>query len=139
METKLALLADCANVTRDGKLDLMGVSNTINARALPWVQPQVQIVLQFEVEPADWDTEKSIEVQLVDADGNQLSAMQGKIKVARPKTDKPSQMNWILSANNLRFNSQGDYIFVLRLDGQIESEIPLRVNYTPAPPSATTR
>jgi len=135
METKLALLADCANVTRDGKLDLMGVSNTINARALPWVQPQMQVVLQFEVGPADWETEKGIEVRLFDADGKQLSAMQGKIKVGRPEVDKLSQMNWILSINNLRFNNEGDYVFVLRLDGQIEREIPLQVNYMP-PPSA---
>ena len=89
METKLALLAEYANVTRDGKLNLMGVSNTINARTLPWVQPQMQVVLQFEVGSADWETEKSIEVQLLDADGKQLSAMPSKVKIARPKVEKP--------------------------------------------------
>jgi hypothetical protein len=137
VETKLALLADYANVTRDGKLNLMGVSNTINARALPLVHPQMQIVLQFEVGPADWETEKGIEVQLLDADGNQLSTIRGNIKVARPKVAKPLQINSIFSINNLKFNNEGDYVFVLRLDGQIEREIPLRVNYVPAPPAAT--
>ena len=132
VETKLALLADYANVTRDGKLNLMGVSNTINARALPWVQPQIYVVLQFEVGAADWETEKGIEVQLLDADGNRVSAIQGNVKVARPKVAKPLQVNSIFAINNLKFNKDGEYVFVLRVDGQIEKEIPLRVNYVPA-------
>jgi hypothetical protein len=139
VEIKLALLSECANVTRDGKLNLMGVSSVISARALPWVQPQTQLVLQFEVGPADWETEKSIEVQLLDADGNRVSAMQGKVKVARPKEDKALQINSIMAINNLRFNNDGDYIFVISVNGQVEREVPLRVNYVPAPPSSAKR
>ena len=134
---KLALLADYANVTRDGKLNLMGVFNIINAQVLPWVHPQMQLVLQFEVGPADWETEKGIEVKIVDADGNPVSAIQGNVKVARLQGDKPLQINSIMSINNLKFSKDGDYFFVIRLDGQIEREIPLRVNYAPAPPTAT--
>lgn len=139
VEVKLALLADYADVTRDGKLNLMGVFTIINARVLPWVHPQMQIVLQFEVGPADWETEKGTEVQLLDADRDRVSAIQGNVKVARPQIANPLQMNSILSINNLKFNNEGDYVFVLRLDGQIEREIPLRVNYVPAPPAATKR
>ncbi|MFC1593125.1 DUF6941 family protein [Candidatus Omnitrophota bacterium] len=139
METKLVLLADYANVTRDGKLNLMGVSNTLNARALPWVQPQLHVVLQFEVGAADWDTENNIEIELLDADGNRVSAIPGKVKVARPKVAKPLQINSIFAINNLKFNKDGDYVFVLRVDGQIDREMPLRVNYVPTPPSATNR
>jgi hypothetical protein len=136
VETKLALLADYANVSRDGRLNLMGVSNIINARTLPWVQPQMHIVLQFEVGAADWDTERGVEVQLLDADGNRISAIQSNVKVARPKVAKPLQVNSIFAISNVRFNKDGDYAFVVRLDGQIEREIPLRVNYVP-PPSGT--
>jgi hypothetical protein len=139
VEAKLALLADCANITRDGKLNLMGIFNTINARALPWVHPQMQIVLQFEVGPADWETEKGIELELLDADGNRISAIRRNVRVTRPKVDKPLQINSIMSINNLKFNKEGDYVFVIRLDGQIAREIPLRVNYMPAPPTATKR
>lgn len=139
VETKLALLADCANVTRDGKLNLMGVSNTINARTLPWVNPQIQVVLQFEVGPADWETEKGIEVTLLDADGNRVSAMQGNVKIARPKVARPFHINWVTSINNLKFSNEGDYVFIVRVDGQIQREIPLRVNYVPLPPTATER
>ena len=133
METKLALLAEYANVTRDGKLNLMGVSNTINARTLPWLQPQMQVILQFEVGSADWETEKDISIELIDASGKQLSNMPGKVKVTRPKEAKSFNMNWIMSINNMKFDNQGDYEFVIRLDGHIEKELPLRVNYMPPP------
>ena len=138
MEVTLALLADYANVTKDGKLNLMGVFTIINASALPCVHPQMQLVLQFEVGTADWDTEKGIEVQLLDADGNQLSAIRGNVKVTRPQVARPLQINSIMSINNLKFINEGDYVFLIRL-GEVKREIPLRVNYTPAPPAPTKR
>jgi len=139
VEVTLALLADYANVTKDGKLNLMGVFTIINAPALPWVHPQMQLVLQFEVGPADWDTEKGIEIQLLGTDGNQLSAIKGNVKVTRPQLARPLQINSIMSINNLKFSNEGDYVFLVRLDGEIKREIPLRVNYVPAPPAATKR
>lgn len=48
MEVSLALLADYANVTREGKLNLLGLFDRIDARAVPWVHPQMQLVLQNE-------------------------------------------------------------------------------------------
>ena len=139
VEVTLALLADYANVTKDGKLNLMGVFTIINAPALPWVHPQMQLVLQFEVGTADWDTEKGIEVQLLDAGGNQLSDIRGNVKVTRPQVARPLQFNSIMSINNLKFSNEGDYVFLVRLDGEIKREIPLRVNYVPAPPAAANR
>ena len=139
MEVTLALLADYANVTREGKLNLMGVFTVINAPALPWIHPQMKLVLQLEAGPADWDTEKHIEVQLLDADANQISAIRGNVKVTRPQVAKHLQLNSIMSINSLKFNAEGDYIFVVRLDGEIKREIPLRLNYVPAPPPAAKR
>jgi len=139
MELTLALFADYANVTKDGKLNLMGVFTIINAPALPWVHPQLQLVLQFEVGPDDWDTEKVIEVQLLDTDGNQLSAIRGNVKVTRPQVARPLQINSIMSINNLKFGKEGDYVFLIRLDGEIKRYIPLIVNYVPVPPAATKR
>lgn len=137
MEVKLAFLADCANISKDGKLNLLGISNTINAPSIPWVCPKLQLALQFEVGKADWDTEKGIEVKIYDEVGSELSELRGNIRLARPEGSQKYQFYSIMSINNLKFSAEGDYTFSVRLDGEIKSEIPLRVNH--APPNVARR
>ena len=117
----------------------MGIFSIINAPTLPWVHHQMQLVLQFQVGADDWDTEKSIEVQLLDADGKQLSDIKGNIKATRPQVPKPLQINSIMSINNLKFINEGDYVFLVLLEGEAKKEIPLRVNYAPTPPATANR
>ena len=53
MRVKLALLADSANVSREGKLNLLGIFDAIFARELPTSHPHMHLVLRFEALPAD--------------------------------------------------------------------------------------
>ena len=48
MRVPLAVLADYANVTTDGKLNIMGIFNRIFASALPVVHPQMRLVMRFQ-------------------------------------------------------------------------------------------
>src|SRR5215217_3944288 len=48
MEVKLAVLADYANVSQDGKLNIMGIFQEINAPSLPFPLPQMFLVVPFE-------------------------------------------------------------------------------------------
>ena len=40
MEVKVALLADGANVSREGKLNLLGIFDTLFARSFPTTHPR---------------------------------------------------------------------------------------------------
>lgn len=136
MEVTLALLADYANVTREGKLNVMGLFTIINAPALPWVHPQMQLVLELEAGPAEWDTQKDVEIKLLDADANQILAVRGSVKVPRGEAGKRVRINSIMTFGNVKFDAEGDYIFAILVGGETKKEIPLRVNYVPpAPPS----
>ena len=133
MEVTLALLADYANITREGKLNVMGLFTIINAPVLPWIHPQMQLVLDLEADPAEWDTQKNIEIKLMDADANQLLSIQGGVKVPRGQSGQRLHINSIMTFGNIKLNSAGDYAFVILIGGETKKRVPLRVNYVPLP------
>ncbi|MBA7593523.1 hypothetical protein ES703_00447 [subsurface metagenome] len=129
MEVTLGLLADYANITREGKLNVMGIFSLINAPALPWVHPQMQLVLELEAGPAEWDTQKDIEIKLLDADANSILTTGGSIKVPRGKSGRPVRIHSIMTFGNVKFDVEGDYIFNILIGGETKKQIGLTVNY----------
>ena len=139
MDVTLALLADYANVTREGKLNVMGLFTIINAATLPWVHPQMQLVLELEAGPAEWDTQKDVEIKLLDADARSILTTGGSIKVPRGKAGRRVYIHSIMTFGNVRFDAEGDYIFAILVGGETKKEVALRVNYAPpAPPPMKT-
>ena len=131
MEVNLALLADYANVTREGKLNVMGLFSVINAPSLPWVHPQMQLVLDLEAGPAEWDTQKDLQVKLLDADGSQILATGGSIKVPKGEAGRRVRISSVMTFGNIQFNAEGDYTFAILIGGETKREIPLRVSHVP--------
>lgn len=134
MEVGLALLADYANVTREGKLNVMGLFTIIKAPTLPWIHPQMQLVLQFEAGAAEWETQKDIQVKLLDADANSLLDLRGSVKVPRGEAGRRVHVNSIMTFANAKFQAEGDYVFAVLIGGETKKEIPLRVVHAPRRP-----
>jgi len=134
MDVKLALLADYANVTKEGKLNVMGIFTIINAPTLPWVHPQMQLVLQLEAGAAEWGIQKNIEIKLMDVDANNILSIGANLQVPRGKAGKPVQINSIMSFNNIEFKAEGDYAVAILIGGETKATTSLSVNYVP--PSA---
>jgi len=135
MDVALAVLADYANVTREGKLNVMGLFTIIKAPRLPWVHPQMQVVLQLEAGAAEWETQKDIQVKLLDADANSLLDVRGSVKIPRGEAGRRVHVNSIMTFANVKFQTEGDYVFAILIGGETKKELPLRVMHVPkAPP-----
>ena len=132
MDVKFGVLADYANVTREGKLNVMGMFSVINAPSVPWVHPQMQLVLELEAGPAEWDTQKDIEVKLLDQDGKQILSVHAIAKVPRGQSGRPVSVSSIVGFGNVRFDAEGDYAFHILVGGETKKEVKLRVNLRPA-------
>jgi len=48
MEVVLAVLADYANVSQEGKLNIMGIFDIISSEKFPTFHPEMKLVVQFE-------------------------------------------------------------------------------------------
>lgn len=56
MRVALGVLADYANVSADGKLNIMGVFQIVNVIQFPHVHAQMHLVLTLEADPSEAGT-----------------------------------------------------------------------------------
>ncbi len=132
MHVKLALLADYANVTSDGKLNILGVFDRIHVTTLPAVHPQMHLVLRLEAHPAERDRTHVVEIRLHDPDGGTVFEVRGDI-VPRGAPGQTIATNQILTLNNLQLATPGGYTFVVFVDNDLKMEVPLGVEVGPRP------
>ena len=127
MEVPFAVLADAANVSLEGKLNIFGIFNRISAAVFPMRHPQMQLVLAFEADAAEAEQVKPIEVQLRDSDGNKMVSIAGKLKVPTVQSGEPIRINHILPLVGLGFEKPGDYVFKILVNGETKTQIPFAV------------
>lgn len=133
MTVKLALLADYANISTDGKLNILGIFERINVVELPAVHPQMHLVLRLEAHSAERDRPHAIEIRLQDPDGETVFELGGEV-VPRGPAGQPALNNQILTITNLALQKVGAYNFVILIDNDLKAETPLSVGFAVAPP-----
>ena len=129
MDVTLALLADAANVSADGKLNILGIFNALGAHSFPVVHPQMALVLRFEASRAEEGKGRQIELQLSDSDGQKMFKIGAQLMVptggSAPGT--PIRLNHILMLNNIQFPRAGDYVFSVLVGDDQKASIDLKI------------
>lgn len=130
MHVTLAILADYANVTADGKLNILGIFDRMNVTNLPAVHPQMNLVLRLEAHSAERDRSHPVEIRLHDPDGQTVFEVKGEI-VPQGEPGHNISTNQILTLNNLQLGKTGDYTFIVFVNNDLKAEIPLLVEFGP--------
>ena len=129
MKVKFAVLADYANITREGKLNVLGIFDVINAPSFPVVLPPFYVVVSYEADAAEFGSQKNIEIVLCDDDGNALLRMKQVLQVVRPnRTGVPFTQNQIAGIIGFPFKKSGGYQFDILVNGEPKEQISLRVD-----------
>lgn len=130
MQTKLALLAEYASITTDGKLNILGIFDSINSQTFPAGIPIFFVVVSFDAGAAEFGTQKHIEVLLFDQDGAKelLRLEQTATVPSAPRAGLRSKLNLVNGIAGLGFTKAGSYQFSVLIDGREETTIPLFVN-----------
>ena len=142
MDVTLALLADAANVSADGKLNILGIFNALGAHTFPVVHPQMALVLRFEATRAEEGKGRQIELQLADSDGQKIFKISAQLVIPTGgPTGAPIRLNHILMLNNIQFPKAGDYMFSVLVGDDEKASIDLKLvemrqpQVPPQPPS----
>src|SRR5436189_5805888 len=69
MKVTLAVLADAANQTDNGKLNILGLFQTIFTSSVPVQNPQMYLVLVLKASPGEKGSTARLKLVLIDADG----------------------------------------------------------------------
>ena len=126
MEVTLALLADAANMS-DGKLNILGTFDALNATAFPVRHPEMMLVMRFEAPPAEYDSQKRLDIKLIDADGDTLGGVEGQIQIGKAEHGRTLRLQHILTIRDIVFPRPGDYVFAILIDGRTEAQVPVQL------------
>lgn len=132
MDTQLALLADYANITDTGKLNVMGLFSAIQALTFPTVHPQMYLVIQFRATAGEYNREFTLRIKLVNEDASKIDVItEGKARVPTPQNGQPVDLNFIMGLANIPFPTPGRYEFAVQIDNDTKATIPLDVIQMP--------
>ena len=133
MDVRLAVLADYANISREGKLNIMGVFGEINPPVLPFQLPTMYLVASFQASPAEVGQQKDVRVALVSEEGKEILALEQSMVVPPPKrAGSWTDLVAIFCLNGISFRDPGSYAFHFLVGGETKTTVPLRVNEAPS-------
>jgi hypothetical protein len=127
VKVPLALVCDAANVSREGKLNILGVFSALRARQFPCVHPTLTLVVGLEATYTERG-EHAIDIRLVDADGGELLKLDGQVNIQSERPGRPIFTQAILQLNNIAFPHAGTYTVDILVDRRHERSVPLEVH-----------
>ena len=117
MDLRVLLVADYANVTREGKLNVMGRFTNISARQFPAVHPEMWLIAMLSAAPAEYNTTRKLTVKLLNEDATvEIMNWSRDITVPQGTAGRRVEMNQIVRLAGLVFPSEGAYQFSFLVD-----------------------
>ena len=120
------MLADAANISREGKLNILGAFDRIYGAKFPLRWPRMVLVTRFEASAAEFGSEKSIEIVTMDADGKRLGKASGKMTIGEGRTGRQIKINHVLPMG-MTFPAPGEYSIEILVNGEPKATVPLEV------------
>jgi hypothetical protein len=133
MKLTLFLAADYANITREGKLNVMGIFDDIYAPTFPARHSSMHLVLKLGAELGEYGQKRDFKIMLLDADGNQIFDLSGQFQIPSGGHGKKPEVNLIVELKDLIFPKEGMYQFALLVDKDHKGELSLHVSKVDAP------
>jgi hypothetical protein len=131
MYISFALFADAANLSQEGKLNILGVFDAVQVGSLPSVHPRTTLVLRLKAEAEDAGTHQ-LTLRWMSPEGEELWSTEGELNVGAPADASGEVVLPLIAALDLPLDEQGEYAMEIELDGEAAAEIPLYVR-TAAP------
>lgn len=132
MRLRLNVAADYANLSSEGKLNIMGVFHEVSPQAFPAALSQGFIVLEWEAGPAEVGTQREMRLAFVDPDGNEKIALGVSIEVPGPgRPGSPTLFNQIINVAGAPLERSGEHAFYVLVDDDEKGRIALYVHEPP--------
>jgi hypothetical protein len=129
MKVTLALVCDYANVTIENKLNILGIFQEMNPPAVPFVMPQMFLVMSFRASAAEVPATRKITVSLLNDDEDEIFRAEQTVEIAKPiRPGAVAVFNTVLGLQGLAFAKAGDHAFHILIDGDEKEQVELRVN-----------
>ena len=126
MHIAFALFADAANLSQEGKLNILGVFDAVQVGALPSIHPRATIVVRLKGSPADAGVHV-LQMRWVNPRGEELWSSTGQVEVGAPPMGVSEMDLPLIASLDLPLDVGGMYTLRIALDDAVTAELPLMV------------
>jgi len=126
MEITFALFADAANLSVEGKLNILGVFDTLQVGAVPVVHPRAHLVVRLKGGRDDTG-QHSVGLEWVNPRGDSLWSSTGELSIGTPPPGVTEMDVPLIAAIDLPIDSSGNYVMRIAIDGVPHGEVKLNV------------
>jgi hypothetical protein len=130
VKIRMAVLADEANVSQEGKLNLMGIFDRIAAAEFPVIHPKMVFAFRVEADSGDSGRAFPVNVSMEDEDGAPLFEAEGEMMAPPVPPGEFTTANQIFALVGVQFPRPGTYRFVVRLGDSVRHEAPFLVQHS---------
>lgn len=126
MHVSFALFADAANLSQEGKLNILGVFDAVHVAAFPSVHPRATLVVRLKGSPADAGVH-TMGLRWINPRGDELWSSSAELTVGTPPGAVGDLDMPVIAAVDLPLDAPGDYAMLVDLDGEQHADIVLHV------------
>jgi hypothetical protein len=127
MHISFAVFADGANLSQEGKLNVLGVFDALAVSGFPSMHPRTHFVVRLKGTTEDTGAH-TLTFSWVNPEGEVLWSSDGELNVA-PGANPAMEMDLpIIAVIDLPLNLAGIYRMQVSLDGDLTAEVPLHVS-----------
>lgn len=138
MHLSFALFADSANLSQEGKLNILGVFDALQVGGFPAVHPRATLVVRLKGGTEDVGVHALL-MRWVNPKGQELWNSTGQIEIGMPPAGVTEMDLPLIAQLDLPLDGPGRYAMVLSVDGALTAELALHVRSAvqmPVAPSA---
>jgi uncharacterized protein DUF6941 len=137
MHISFAVFADAANLSQEGKLNILGVFDAVQVAGLPTIHPRTHFVVRLKANGDDTGQHK-LTFRWLSPYEEELWSSTGEMTVA-PSPNPVFEVDLpIIAVVDLPLNVTGQYTMQVTLDGKVTATARLLVNANQAPMVAGT-
>ena len=137
MHVTFALFADAANLSQEGKLNILGVFDALQVGTLPSMHPRATLVVHLKGSALDVGSHR-VSLKWLSPSGQELWSSEGELGVATPPQGVLEMDFPLIAQLDLPLDQSGSYMMRVGLDGNTHAEVPLQVRTPANVPNAKT-
>jgi hypothetical protein len=136
MQLSFVLFADAANLSQEGKLNILGAFDAVHVQQFPALHPRATIIVRLKGTPDDVGVHE-MTLRWINPRGNELWSSSAELNIQAPPNATADLELPVIVQIDLPLDVVGDYAMVVDLDGVRHGEALLHVRGTGISPTLT--
>jgi len=136
MHVSFALFADAANLSQEGKLNILGVFDALQVASLPAIHPRAHLVVHLKGSGADMGSH-TVSFRWLSPSGQELWNSSGDLSVGAPPPGVAEMDLPLIAQLDLPMDAVGAYTMAIAIDGSHTLDVGVQVRTATPLPAGT--